>query len=99
MKNWTKKNEKNRLILKKFEINKIIIKSLLNYNCSKFEYKFNYDKLFKKINNNSSISKIRNYCILLSNSRSIFRKFKLSRHKLKLLASNGLITGLKKASF
>ncbi len=37
--------------------------------------------------------------IFLGNSRSIFRRFKLSRHICKKLSSNGFIIRLKKASF
>jgi len=99
MKKWFIKNNKSRKLFKNCELNKIILKNLLIYNKTKFEYKFNFDKFFKKINNNSSISKIRNYCVLLKNNRSVFNKFKLSRHKIKLLAPNGVLIGLKKSSF
>ena len=97
--NWILKNKKWRVLLRKNEIKKLILLSLLNYSKSTYIYKLYFDKLFKKINNNSSISKIRNYCIYLNNSRSIFRKFKLSRHKIKLLAANSYIIGLRKSSF
>jgi ribosomal protein S14 len=96
---WILKNKKRRNLLKKTEIKKLMIKSLLINNKSNFFFKLYYDKIFKKINNNASISKIRNYCLYLNNSRSIFRKFKLSRHKIKILAANSYITGLKKSSF
>lgn len=95
----TLKTNNSRTLLKKFEINKLILKSLLKFNNQKFEYKFIFDKFFNKINYNSSISKIRNYCVLLNNNRSIFKKFKMSRHKIKLLVANGLLIGLKKSSF
>jgi ribosomal protein S14 len=71
---------------------------LYNHN-SNFIYKIYYDNLFKKISYNSSIAKLRNFCSYLNNSRSVFKKFKLSRHKIKILAANGYLTGLKKSSF
>lgn len=99
MNNWINKTNNSRLLLKNLEINKVILKNLLNYNYFKFEYKFNFDKFFNNLHYNASISKIRNYCILLKNNRSIFKKFKMSRHKIKLFAANGILIGLKKSSF
>lgn len=96
--NWIKKDKNSRQIFSKFEIKKIIIKSLL-YNNSNYYKKMYYDNLFKNFPYNSSISKYRTSCIFLNNSRSVFRRFKLSRHICKNLASNGFLIGFKKSSF
>lgn len=96
---WIKKDKKNRNLFLNLEIKKIILKSLL-YNIKySFFFKIYFDFKFKKFSYKSSIAKYRKYCILLGNSRSIFQRFKLSRHILKKYASNGFITGLKKSSF
>jgi ribosomal protein S14 len=55
--------------------------------------------MFKHFKYESSISKIQTYCLFLKNKRSIFKKFKLSRHILKKYAAQGFIIGLKKSSF
>lgn len=97
--NWINKDRLSRKIFSKFEIKKLIIKSMLYNKSSTYLYKIYYDKIFKKFIYKSSISRYRTNCIFLGNSRSIFQKFKLSRHACKNLASHGLLPGLKKSSF
>ena len=48
---------------------------------------------------NSSPNRVRNRCELTGRSRSVYRKFKLSRLKLRELASSGQIPGAVKASW
>lgn len=48
---------------------------------------------------NSSPVRTRNRCELTGRSRSVYRKFKLSRIKLRELASIGQIPGMVKASW
>jgi len=97
--NWIKKDKDNRQIFLKFEIKKLTLKSLLFNINYPFIYKFYFDTIYKKFSFNSSISRYRTSCIFLGNSRSIFKRFKLSRHVCKKFGSNGFLTGLKKASF
>ncbi len=97
--NWISKDKKSRKIFKKYEVKKLIIKSILYNNSYSLNNKIYFDNIFKKFSYNSSISKYRTNCMFLGNSRSIFQRFKLSRHSCKNLASNGLLIGLKKSSF
>lgn len=46
-----------------------------------------------------SVSFFRNSCLFTAVSRSVFRLFKLSRHRAKAQASFGLLVGLRKSSF
>ena len=48
---------------------------------------------------NSSPTRLRNLCKLTGRSRGYYRKFGISRIKLKELANQGVIPGLKKASW
>ena len=96
---WIIKDKKLRNCFNKFEIKKLVLKSLLYNKLLSFDYKIYFDNIFKKFPYNSSISKYRTSCLFLGNSRSIFRRFKLSRHSIKKYAPNGYITGLKKSSF
>ena len=48
---------------------------------------------------NSSISRIRNRCVLTGRGRSIYRDFRLSRMQLRHMASFGLLMGVKKSSW
>ena len=97
--NYINKDINIRKNFSKIEINKLILKSLVYNDYNKFTFKYYFDKIFKKFLLKLSISNFRTYCIFLGNSRSIFRRFKLSRHICKKLSSNGLIIGLKKSSF
>jgi ribosomal protein S14 len=92
--------ERDKIIRRKFlkhEIRKMILKSLI---CSSsFNKKLYFDKKFKQIPWNWSISKARTSCMILGNSRGMIKKLKLSRHSAKKYANLGNIIGLRKSSF
>lgn len=48
---------------------------------------------------NSSPTRFKNYCKLTGRTRGYHRKFGLSRHMLRKLGNEGLIPGLKAASW
>lgn len=48
---------------------------------------------------NASPTRVRNICALTGRSRSVYRKFKISRIKLRELALQGKIPGMRKASW
>ena len=50
-------------------------------------------------NQNSSITRLKNICILTGRSRSIYRLFKISRIQLRKLASEGFLPGVSKYSW
>lgn len=47
----------------------------------------------------ASISFYKRSCLYLGNCKSVFRFFKMSRYVCRYYASNGFLTGLRKASF
>ena len=53
----------------------------------------------RNISSVSTITKIKNRCVLSNRSRSVYRKFKLSRIFLKKYALQGLLMGMQKASW
>lgn len=53
----------------------------------------------QKLPRDSSKSRQRNRCQLTGRSRGVYRKFGLSRHKLREAAMRGEVPGLKKASW
>lgn len=52
-----------------------------------------------KLNRNGSRVRTRNRCFLTGRSRGYYRKFNISRIKLRELAHQGVIPGVKKASW
>jgi small subunit ribosomal protein S14 len=53
----------------------------------------------RKMPKDSSITRMRNYCILTGKARSVYRDFRLSRHQIRRLASQGDLVGIRKSSW
>lgn len=96
---WPRKELNKRKQYKKYEISKLVIKSLLNNFLYTTNFKLFFTRLFNNFPINSSTSRYRTYCMLQLKGNSIFRFFKLSRHMVKACANNGFLTGFRKSSF
>jgi len=93
------KDKNRRHIYKRLEKKRLIlnyIKSNLN-----LDYTIRNIAFFKlrKISLLSSVSKIKNRCVLSNRARAVYKKFRLSRIFFKKYALRGLIMGAKKASW
>lgn len=53
----------------------------------------------QRLPRNASPTRLRNLCALTGRSRGVYRKFKVSRIKLRELALEGKIPGMRKASW
>ena len=53
----------------------------------------------QRLPRDSSATRLRNLCAITGRSRSVYRKFKISRIKLRELALDGKIPGMRKASW
>ncbi len=53
----------------------------------------------QKLPRDASPTRIHNLCALTGRSRGVYRKFKISRIKLRELALEGKVPGMKKASW
>lgn len=53
----------------------------------------------QKLPRDASPTRVRNLCALTGRSRSVYRKFKLSRIMLRELALEGKVPGMRKASW
>lgn len=99
MANFIQRDKKRRELIKKYEIKRILYKSLIKNFCVPKEIKYIYMDRLNKLPRNSSKIRSRNRCILTGRGRSVFRFCKLSRIVLRNLASQGKITGIKKSSW
>jgi ribosomal protein S14 len=97
------KQFKNSILKKNFynvEISRMVLKGLLADSLNfcmddKFYFFFKFSrKLLKK-----SISYFKNSCFISGYSRSVFCRFRLSRHHAKKLSSSGFVVGMRKSSF
>ena len=96
MKEREKKREKlvDRLFEKRATL-RDIVKSATASDDEKWEAQIKLQKLPR----DSSKSRLRNRCQLTGRPHGVFRKFKLSRIKLREAAMRGDVPGLKKASW
>lgn len=96
---WSARDKKIRSVFSKFELKKLVLKSLLSSAAYPIFFKFYFSKLFYMTPKNSSVSRYKTFCLFSLYGRVIFKKFKLSRHFSKRFASHGLLLGFRKSSF
>lgn len=91
-----KKNIKQRILFKNFEKKRLVIKTILNnFNLKKI-IRWKIEQKWFNFNRNSSLTRIKNICILTGRSKSVYRFFKISRLQLRKLASTGFLPGIAK---
>ena len=64
-----------------------------------FDQQFRITVEFQKLPLNSSPTRLHNRCFLTGNPKGYYRFFGLSRHFLRSMAHQGLLPGVKKASW
>lgn len=96
---WQKFEKQKRLNFFTCEINNKILKSLLFNKLYTRMYQLYFYKLFQKLTKKQAISYTKRTCLWTGYSRSVFQKFKLSRHFSKKWAAKGYLPGLRKSSF
>lgn len=88
----SKEFNKRKIYLSHF-INQQVYKSFVkDSQLSLAERQVIYQKI-TKVRYSSSISRLKNYCMLTAHSRSIYRDVKLSRHKFSEQVLNGQLPG------
>jgi len=88
-----------RNLFSKFEYKKRILKFMQQNMKLKNQERFGYSKALTQLPKNSSITRIRNRCIITGRSRSVYRDFRLTRMQLRSLAGFGLLMGVRKSSW
>ena len=93
------KNNKRKLLVKKFRIKRLNLKKKISDKNISMEERF---KLVSKINDlprDGSRIRIRSRCELTGRTRGVYRKFGLSRIKIRELSMAGLLPGVVKSSW
>lgn len=88
----SKEFDKRQRYVKKYIDQKVYHSFVKDSRLSLVERQCNYLKN-NKLSYNSSIVRLKNYCMATSHSRSIYRNVKLSRHKFNTMVLNGSIPG------
>lgn len=97
MKYILEKDKKKRLLAKRFEAKRKILKSLKTNEFLPLTIRAEAGLRLEDLGGTKSI--IKNHCIVSSRARGILSKFKVSRMVFKRLASFGYIPGIKKSSW
>lgn len=99
MANFIGKDQNRRILVQKQELKRILYKSFIQDFSVENSQRYYYIQKLNKLSRNSSSTRIRNRCILTGRGRSVFRFCKLSRIVIRQLASQGMLNGIKKASW
>ena len=94
-----KKNIKQRYLFRNFEKRRLVLKIISRNLDIKKDLRWKLNQKWFFFHQNSSITRIKNLCVLTGRSRSIYRLFKISRIQLRKLASNGFLPGVSKYSW
>ena len=94
-----KQNIKQRFLFKNLEKKRLIYKILLKNLNLKKDLRWKAQQKWFFFYQKSSLTRIKNICILTGRSKSIYRLFKISRIQLRKLGSEGLLPGLSKYSW
>jgi len=93
------KDKYRRDLYNKYNKIRILYKFLQQNSKLTNSQRLHYSRALTFLPRNSSISRIKNRCILTGRGRSVYRDFQLTRIKLRELASFGLLMGIKKSSW
>lgn len=93
------KNNRRKKMIKKFAAKRAALKAVIMNRELPMDERMQAQMVLAKLPRNSSKVRHRNRCELTGRARGTYRKFKLSRIKLRELGSFGKIPGLTKASW
>lgn len=94
-----KRNDKRRRMAKQYANRRAKLKAIIQDRELPMEERFQATLKLAEVPRNSAKNRIRNRCVLTGRSRSVSRKFRLGRSKLRELASRGELPGVTKASW
>lgn len=90
---------KREILIKKFEAKRHELKEIIRSPNASFEEKEVAQLSLQKLPRDSSKSRLRNRCKLTGRPHGYYRKFGLSRNKLREATMRGDVPGLTKASW
>ena len=90
------KNNKRKLMVKKFRDKRRNLKMKINDKNITMEERFKLQSIINDLPRDSSRIRVRNRCVLTGRTRGFYRKFGLSRIKLRELSMAGLLPGVVK---
>ena len=93
------KNNKRKLMVKKFKNKRLNLKKKINNRNISMEERFKLQSKINELPRDGSRTRVRNRCELTGRARGVYRKFGLSRIKIRELSMAGLLPGVVKSSW
>ena len=93
------KNLKRRNVVKKFNEKRQSLKKQIMKKDLSIEERFKIQSKLNELPRNSSKIRVRNRCKLTGRTRGVYRKFGLSRIKIRELSMSGALPGVVKSSW
>ena len=93
------REKKREALVAKYAQKRSELKAILSDSMKSNEEKMSARLLLQSFPRNSSPVRLRNRCALTGRPRGVFRKFKLSRMKLREIAMRGDVPGIAKSSW
>ncbi len=99
MANSIQKDQKKRTLFSKYEIKRLLLKSIIRDLSLTKNLRFQSIQELNKFPRNASLGRIRNRCLQTGRAKSNYRIFKISRISFRELALKGLLPGVTKSSW
>lgn len=93
------KDKKRRILYKTVENKKRVLKKIFNDLKLPKKLRMRAYYQLKSLPRDCSITRINNRCLLTNRSRSIYKKFRLSRLAFRRMALNGDLIGVRKSTW
>ncbi len=93
------REEKRKKLVSKFDVKRRALKEIIRDPGSSYEEKDKAHLQLQKLPRDSSVTRIRNRCNLTGRPHGYYRKFGLSRNKLREATMRGDVPGVVKASW
>ncbi len=93
------REEKRKQLVKKYDVKRKSLKEIIRDPNASFEDKESAQLQLQKLPRDSSASRVRNRCNLTGRPHGYYRKFGLSRNKLREATMRGDVPGVVKASW
>lgn len=93
------REDKRKKLVKKFDAKRKSLKEIIRNPNTSFEEKETAQVQLQKLPRDSSITRVRNRCNLTGRPHGYYRKFGLSRNKLREATMRGDVPGVVKASW
>ena len=93
------KNLRRKFMVKKYQHRRLALKKKIKNKDLNLEERINFQSKLNALPRDSSSVRIRNRCEITGRARAVYRKFSLSRIKIRELSMDGFLPGVTKASW